>query len=44
MGDGRVPKFVRQYANVRQVLLDAVTEFRKDVDSGSYPAPEHSYE
>lgn len=44
MSDGRVPKFVRQYANVRQVLLDAVTEFRKDVDSGSYPAPEHSYE
>lgn len=44
MGDGRVPKFVRQYANVRQILLDAVTEFRNDVDSGSYPAPEHSYE
>ncbi|PPL14879.1 3-methyl-2-oxobutanoate hydroxymethyltransferase [Microterricola pindariensis] len=44
MGEGRVPKFVRQYANVRQVLLDAVTEFRGDVDSGTYPAPEHSYE
>ncbi|AMB58566.1 3-methyl-2-oxobutanoate hydroxymethyltransferase [Microterricola viridarii] len=44
MGDGRVPKFVRQYANVRQVLLDAVTEFRGDVDSGAYPAPEHNYE
>lgn len=44
MGEGRVPKFVRQYANVRQVLLDAVTEFRGDVDSGAYPAAEHSYE
>ncbi|RZU65294.1 ketopantoate hydroxymethyltransferase [Microterricola gilva] len=44
MSDGRVPKFVRQYANVRQVLLDAVTEFRGDVDAGAYPAPEHSYE
>jgi 3-methyl-2-oxobutanoate hydroxymethyltransferase len=44
MSDGRVPKFVRQYANVRQVLLDAVTEFRDDVDAGAYPAPEHSYE
>ncbi|HEY9424064.1 MAG TPA: hypothetical protein VIP54_04625 [Microterricola sp.] len=44
MSDGRVPKFVRQYANVRQVLLDAVTEFRGDVDAGVYPAPEHSYE
>jgi 3-methyl-2-oxobutanoate hydroxymethyltransferase len=44
MNEGRVPKFVRKYANVRQVLLDAVTEFRADVASGEYPAPEHSYE
>ncbi len=44
MGDGRVPKFVRQYANVRQVLLDAVSAFREDVSNGSYPAPEHNYE
>ncbi|MEJ3403230.1 3-methyl-2-oxobutanoate hydroxymethyltransferase [Rathayibacter sp. YIM 133350] len=44
MSDGRVPKFVRQYANVRQVLLDAVTQYREDVTSGAYPAAEHSYE
>lgn len=44
MSDGRVPKFVRQYANVRDVLFDAVTAYRADVESGAYPAPEHSYE
>jgi 3-methyl-2-oxobutanoate hydroxymethyltransferase len=44
MTDGRVPKFVRQYANVRSVLTDAVRRFKDDVDSGAYPAPEHSYE
>lgn len=44
MSDGRVPKFVRQYANVRQVLFEAVTAYRADVESGAYPAPEHSYE
>ena len=42
--DGRVPRFVRQYANVRSVLTDAVRQFKEDVNSGAYPAPEHSYE
>ncbi len=44
MTDGRVPRFVRQYANVRSVLTDAVHQFKDDVNSGAYPAPEHSYE
>ncbi|MEO6826118.1 MAG: 3-methyl-2-oxobutanoate hydroxymethyltransferase [Microbacteriaceae bacterium] len=41
---GRIPKFVRQYANLREVLTDAVTRYRADVASGAYPAPEHSYQ
>jgi len=41
---GRIPKFVKQYANLRTTLTDAVTAYRSDVDSGSYPGPEHSYE
>ena len=44
MTTGRVPKFVRQYADVRSVLTDAVQRFTADVASGAYPAPEHSYE
>ncbi|TFB51350.1 3-methyl-2-oxobutanoate hydroxymethyltransferase [Cryobacterium tagatosivorans] len=44
MTDGRVPRFVRRYANLRGVLTDAVHQFKDDVDSGAYPAPEHSYE
>ncbi len=44
MTAGRVPRFVRKYADLRGVLTDAVTNFRNDVSSGSYPAPEHSYE
>jgi 3-methyl-2-oxobutanoate hydroxymethyltransferase len=44
MGAGRVPKFVKQYADVRGVLTDAVRRFKDDVGSGAYPAPEHSYE
>lgn len=41
---GRVPKFVRQYADLRSVLTDAVQRFSSDVATGAYPAPEHSYE
>lgn len=44
MTPGRVPRFVRQYADLRGVLTDAVQQFRADVNSGVYPAPEHSYE
>jgi len=41
---GRVPRFVRQYADLHSVLTDAVTAFKGDVDSGAYPGPEHSYD
>ncbi|MBU1589017.1 MAG: 3-methyl-2-oxobutanoate hydroxymethyltransferase [Actinobacteria bacterium] len=41
---GRIPKFVKQYANLRQNLTDAVNAYRGDVADGSYPGPEHSYE
>jgi 3-methyl-2-oxobutanoate hydroxymethyltransferase len=41
---GRIPKFVKQYANLRGVLTDAVHAYRDDVGAGAYPGPEHSYE
>jgi len=41
---GRIPKFVKQYANLRLTLTDAVSAYRADVESGSYPGEEHSYE
>jgi 3-methyl-2-oxobutanoate hydroxymethyltransferase len=40
---GRIPKFVKQYADLAGVLTDAVTAYRADVESGTYPGPEHSY-
>ena len=41
---GRIPKFVKKYADLAAVLTDAVTEYRTDVENGTYPAPEHEYE
>jgi 3-methyl-2-oxobutanoate hydroxymethyltransferase len=40
---GRIPKFVKQYANISQTLLEAAQAFREDVEAGTYPAPENEY-
>jgi 3-methyl-2-oxobutanoate hydroxymethyltransferase len=40
---GRIPKFVKKYADLAAVLTDAATAYRADVDSGAYPAAEHEY-
>jgi 3-methyl-2-oxobutanoate hydroxymethyltransferase len=40
---GRIPKFVKQYANIAQTLFDAAIAYREDVEAGVYPASEHEY-
>jgi len=40
---GRQPRFVRQYANVRQVMTDAIQAWTKDVKSDAYPNDTESY-
>jgi len=42
--DGPLPRFVKQYADVRSVLRGAVAEFAEEVRTGTYPGPEHSYD
>ncbi|MET8769771.1 3-methyl-2-oxobutanoate hydroxymethyltransferase [Streptomyces sp. NPDC004658] len=39
---GRVPKFVKKYANLREVMGDAVKAFAEDVVGGDFPLEEHS--
>ena len=41
---GRVPKFVKKYADLRAELLRAAKEYADDVRSGAFPGPEHSFE
>jgi 3-methyl-2-oxobutanoate hydroxymethyltransferase len=40
---GRQPRFVRQYANVSQVIMDAITNWAEDVRGGVYPSEKESY-
>jgi len=41
---GRVPKFVKKYADLRAELLNAAREYADDVRNGAFPGPEHSFE
>jgi len=38
------PKFVKQYANIRSVIKDAVKEYSEEVRKGVFPDSEHSFE
>jgi 3-methyl-2-oxobutanoate hydroxymethyltransferase len=44
MGDGRMPKFVKRYGDLRRALLDATKAYAEDVVSGAFPTDEHSYD
>ncbi|GGY53987.1 3-methyl-2-oxobutanoate hydroxymethyltransferase [Streptomyces omiyaensis] len=40
---GKVPRFSKQYANLRETLGDAARAFAEDVAGGSFPAEEHTF-
>ncbi|MFE9630592.1 3-methyl-2-oxobutanoate hydroxymethyltransferase [Streptomyces sp. NPDC006463] len=40
---GKMPKFVKQYANLRQTMNDAAKAFAQDVVGGTFPQPEHAF-
>lgn len=41
--DRFVPKFVKQYANLRETAASAISDYKREVEDGSFPAPEHSF-
>ena len=38
-----VPKFVRQFANVGEVMKNAFKEYIEEVQNGNFPAEKHTY-
>ena len=40
---GRMPRFVKQYADMRGMVNAAATQFAAEVSSGEFPAPEHTF-
>ena len=43
MAFGKLPRFVREYANLRETITDAITRWAEDVRNGTYPSNEESY-
>ncbi|MBN1556812.1 MAG: 3-methyl-2-oxobutanoate hydroxymethyltransferase [Lentisphaerae bacterium] len=37
------PKFVKRYADLAGTVREAIAAYRRDVENGAYPAPEHGY-
>ena len=43
LNSGRVPKFVRQYAHLRESAASAISEFIEDVKNSRFPSDQESY-
>lgn len=41
--DGFAPKYLKKYADLNEIIKNAVKRFRKEVRSGVYPDEEHTY-
>jgi 3-methyl-2-oxobutanoate hydroxymethyltransferase len=41
--DRFTPKFVKRYAQLGAAMREAFSAYKRDVDSGAFPGPEHSY-
>lgn len=37
------PRFLKIYADISRDIVDALTAFRQEVESGAFPTPQHSY-
>jgi 3-methyl-2-oxobutanoate hydroxymethyltransferase len=37
------PRFLKVYLDLNQIIVDALTQFRSEVEQGQFPGPEHSY-
>ncbi|MCP3425542.1 3-methyl-2-oxobutanoate hydroxymethyltransferase [Rothia sp. AR01] len=44
LGEGRTPRFVKKYADLRGVVSQAAGAYRKDVLDGAFPAAEHVFD
>ncbi|PQZ89263.1 3-methyl-2-oxobutanoate hydroxymethyltransferase [Arthrobacter sp. MYb222] len=43
LGGGRTPRFVKKYADLREVVGNAVREYHQDVVSGTFPSAEYEF-
>ncbi len=40
---GNVPRFVKQYANMQEIMKNAISQYNQEVKNGEFPFKEHSF-
>lgn len=43
LNTGKAPRFVKRYADLHRIMLEATKEYVDDVKNGAFPAAEHSF-
>jgi 3-methyl-2-oxobutanoate hydroxymethyltransferase len=43
MFSGHIPKFVKKYVNLQPLIMEALKAYKKEVEEGSFPGPEHGF-
>ncbi len=43
MFSGHIPKFVKKYVNLQPLIMEALKSYKKEVEEGSFPGPEHGF-
>ncbi|HMK44501.1 MAG TPA: 3-methyl-2-oxobutanoate hydroxymethyltransferase [Dissulfurispiraceae bacterium] len=38
-----LPKFAKRYVNLKEIGVDAIRAYRREVEEGAFPGPEHSF-
>lgn len=41
--DKFIPKFVKQYTQIKPVIIEALTNYKEEVATATFPGPEHSF-
>ena len=39
-----VPRFVKRYANLREIILEASRKYKGEVEEGMFPADQYNYD
>lgn len=43
MYKGHIPKFVKKFANLEPLIMEALQAYKQEVENGIFPAPEHCF-
>ncbi len=43
MFTGHIPKFVKKFANLQPLIMEALKQYKEEVEAGTFPADEHGF-